>query len=596
MYLSRVTKDSLASAQLSRSAVFALLLVAVIGFGVFLRIFHLLFIPLELPYRFGGLFVEFSHQIVENDFRLPERIPFYSEGGIPFAYSPLPFYVLAALSKLLPVSEIELVNVLPPVVGGVGVIAFYGLTGAFRLNRRAALGAVAVFAVLPSAYKEVLYGDGLAESFGLLAIILFAASFRVLAEQRTLRSAVITGISGGFCILTSPGSAIGAVVTGVLFSAFSLSTAPARKYLRAVLLLGVVALAAAATASPYLVPISENHGIGILFRTVSDHYEDSPLFALVLGLETLLAFSVSDGGYFHWFWDTLILFSLLYSLLAWRDWLVPAWLVASLLVPREGIWLASVPVALVAGRFIANEALPFLKRAVDSTLFNRRDHFLKFGVFAAVVYLTLHVVYLLLANPGWGDVSHGGVPQDPISPETVDALDWGRDNLPSDARVIVVYNGNVEDWAPHLLRRTVVNMAYGTEWEPDERRDALALNEALYSCANLGCVMDVTSAHTIPISSVYLFLSRAYLEAWLQDDGENLATIHVVFSNDDAAFVQIHPQTVSAHGLLCFDAPVIRYKSPASQSASSHHLCRYCQKDVQSQLFGNNSEWTRAVL
>src|SRR5690606_11004025 len=132
-----------------------------------------------------------------------------------------------------------------------------------------------------------------------ISIILFAASFRVLAEQRTLRSAVITGISGGFCILTSPGSAIGAVVTGVLFSAFSLSTAPARKYLRAVLLLGVVALAAAATASPYLVPISENHGIGILFRTVSDHYEDSPLFALVLGLETLLAFSVSDGGYFH---------------------------------------------------------------------------------------------------------------------------------------------------------------------------------------------------------------------------------------------------------------------------------------------------------
>lgn len=539
MYSSKIARDRVAFAPLSRSTVFVLLLAAVIGFGVFLRTFHLLFIPIELPYRFGGLYVEFSHQIIEHGFRLPERIPFYSEGGIPFAYSPMPFYVLAGLSKLLPLSSIELVNLLPPLVGALGVLAFTGLTSAFRLDRRSALGAVALFAVMPSAYKEVLYGDGLAESFGLLAIILFAASFRVFAQHRTFRFAVTTGVLGGLCIIASPGSALGAVITGILFSVFSLSTALAGKRGRTVLFLGAVALIAVATASPYLIPVSENHGVDIFFRTASDHYENSTLFTLLQSKTVLLEFRVTEGGYFNWFWDALVLASLLYSLLKWRDWLLPVWFVGLLLVAREGLWLASIPMALLTGRFIGSQALPFLKQSIDSTLFSRRDYILKFCVFALLVYLTLHAAYLLLANPAWRDVLSDGVPQDQISADTIDALVWARDNLPVDAQVVVVYNGNVEDWTPHFLRRTVINMSYGTEWEPDERRKILVFNASLYACADINCVMDATSAFGVDPASVYFLLSNSYREAWTESGADVLPTLKAIFANNDAAFVQI---------------------------------------------------------
>lgn len=531
--------ENAASRRLSRSVVFALLLVGVIGLGVLMRTFHLFFVPLELPYHSGGLFAEFSHQIVLNGFRLPERIPYYSEAGIPYAYPPLPFYVLAALTETLPFSYIELINVLPPIVGAGGMLALYGLTRAFGLSRRVSLGSLAVFAVLPSAYTEVLYGEGLAESFGLLATIGFAATFRLFAAQRTLRSALITGVAGGLCVLASPGSAYGAAVSGLAFALFALSASDARERLRTVLFLGMLGLTAAAIAGPYLIPVTANHGPEIFTRALRHQYAESPLHILTDTLDTLLKFGVSKAGYYAWFWDALILASALLSLLKWGDWLLPAWLLGMLLIPREGVWLASVPASLMTGRFLVCEALPFLKRAIGS-IWNEKSNILpKLGMLAGLVYFSLHGVFLLWAHPGWIHALSLETGQAEATADTVDALMWGQENLPPEARVVVIYSEHVEDWAPHLVRRTVVNMVFGTEWEPEQRREALALNEVLYACSDVQCAVDAVSATGNDPGSVYFFLSRPYLETWSQENDGAWRTVEIVFANRDAAFIQL---------------------------------------------------------
>ena len=68
--------------------------------GSFLRVYHLFKVDfVHEPFRLGGLFVEFSEQIAQNGFRFPVTIPYYSEGGIPFAYPPLGFYLAGLLAS-----------------------------------------------------------------------------------------------------------------------------------------------------------------------------------------------------------------------------------------------------------------------------------------------------------------------------------------------------------------------------------------------------------------------------------------------------------------------------------------------------------------
>lgn len=58
----------------------------IIVLGSALGVMHLAFVDPPLPNGLGRLFAEFSRQIVLEAYPLPSWIPFYAEGGIPFAY------------------------------------------------------------------------------------------------------------------------------------------------------------------------------------------------------------------------------------------------------------------------------------------------------------------------------------------------------------------------------------------------------------------------------------------------------------------------------------------------------------------------------
>ncbi len=351
-------------------------------------------------------------------------------------------------------------------------------------------------------------------------------------------SAVFAGILGGLCILASPGSAYGAIFTAVLFSLHALSSSESKGRARVAALLGIAALTMTAVTAPYFVAVATNHSLGIFATTVGDHYADSPLSILRSFKNTLLRFRASEGGDFAWFWDAILLASAVYALLERRNWLLPAWMVALLLIPREGTWLASVPASLMAGQLLAHEVLPRTKRALDPILFNSRNHLLRFAAFCLLAYFGFHIVYLLYAHPGWAYVlPHRDSPVQ-ITEGTLEAWAWGEENLPADARIVVLYNGNVEDWTPHYVRRTVVNMVYGTEWEPEERRQAQKLNEALKECGSLRCVAENIAMAGMSYSTVYLLLSQAYYDQLGLVAEADSSTAETIFSNQDAAFVR----------------------------------------------------------
>ena len=76
--------------------------------GLLVRIFPLIMMefPTEVPYNGGGLYYHFSETILENNFAYPRIIPYYTDNGIPFAYPPLLFYLIAIVAKFTPLSTV----------------------------------------------------------------------------------------------------------------------------------------------------------------------------------------------------------------------------------------------------------------------------------------------------------------------------------------------------------------------------------------------------------------------------------------------------------------------------------------------------------
>jgi hypothetical protein len=84
--------------------------------GGFFRLYHLFIVPMDQPFRLGGLFYEFSRQIASHNFSFPTQIPYYSAGGIPFAYPPLSFYIQALVLRWWDPALFWSVNLLPPLI------------------------------------------------------------------------------------------------------------------------------------------------------------------------------------------------------------------------------------------------------------------------------------------------------------------------------------------------------------------------------------------------------------------------------------------------------------------------------------------------
>ena len=113
--------------------------IAIMLVGAGFRLYPLIIFPFDEPFRLGGLFYEFSRQILLNNFAFPETIPYYSAEGIPFAYPPLSFYVQAILIYLFNPTLFFTVNLLPPLITTLSLPAFYWMIRQYTDNIQLAI-------------------------------------------------------------------------------------------------------------------------------------------------------------------------------------------------------------------------------------------------------------------------------------------------------------------------------------------------------------------------------------------------------------------------------------------------------------------------
>lgn len=154
----------------------------------------------EMPLGFSGMYTLMAEQISGNHYLLPQTTPFYGPGGVPFAYPPLGFYVMAFATDLFDVSFITYLRFMPPLFSLLSLAPLFLLVERMTASYWAAFFSTAFLLFSPTLYYNHTWSAGMARG---LAIFLMLSGFyyfyRALEEENRL-FAVLTGI---FLALTS---------------------------------------------------------------------------------------------------------------------------------------------------------------------------------------------------------------------------------------------------------------------------------------------------------------------------------------------------------------------------------------------------------
>lgn len=497
------------------------LVTLIIIFGSVIRFLPLILEGASTPFRSGGLFLEFSRQIIIHRYKLPSYIPFYSDGGIPFAYPPLPFYIEAILLNIFPFSEFVIANVLPPTIGVIALLFFYTLTREYQLNNRSQLLALMAYATMPVAFSSVIESAGLAEACGSLAIILFFVFLLRTHKKETVRSYMASGLFWAICIVASPGSAYASVPIFMVFAFVQLLYPKKQSKIQTIKFLIITGFTALAISSPYWLTVINNHGVQLFFNSTKAQLGNLGEFLQEIR-SSLIQFNISKWRY-HFIFDVMIFYGCLLAFARHRWVLLTYWFIL-FCIPREGSWLMSIPASILAGI----GANGFYKALVEMEYLAKIQRSILIGMFC--IYMILNPIFSI---------------QDFMSeyvgyswPDAINAMYWAQENLPEDNKLIVITDQRIREWVPHITQRTVLNVKQGLEWKPDESKSITKFNKLIDRCLDFDCVFEKMTDE-LGYTNVYLFIDSERAAELVAEPSK--ITFHAVWENSTVVIGTLSP-------------------------------------------------------
>jgi hypothetical protein len=476
-----------------RSLTLLLLLLALL-FGTFVRVLPVA--QAGFPLNDGGLFYSMTTDLQKANYALPE-VTSYNHLDIPYAYPPLPFYLVAFLLGITGASLLEIIRWLPVFFSVLTIPAFYLLARALLEDSLKAALATLIFALLPRAYEWVIMGGGVTRSpAGLFLILMVWGAYR-LFRSGGWKYTLITMFSGSLIILTHPERALhAAAAAALLWVYFGRSRNGVKRAL-------VVATGILVLTSPW-------------WFTVLLHYGWAPFS---------LAFQ--SGGQ-HWlFWSPLLLLNFtdesiaLVALLAvigfaacliQKKSFLPVWLVVTFFIdPRSAPHVAAIQTSLLAALGLFEVLFPALARlgkkpsepeGEKSFLASRRGKWV-LGYFSLMLLINAILNLQTLGNYV-------------LSSEDRTALDWIAASTPPTSRFLgLTWQSNAMlspllEWFPALSERTNISTVQGREWLP-ARQNFRARLEAfpdLYACLfqDAACLERWATAQDDSFDYIYLSL------------------------------------------------------------------------------------------
>ncbi|MBI1370486.1 MAG: hypothetical protein GC162_17765 [Planctomycetes bacterium] len=453
-----------------------------------LRLVPFVYFGLSRPITLGGLYVHFGKEIGKHHFLLPKTIPFYTDGGIPFAYPPLPFYFFALFRELVHYNDFVLMNIQAGMQAALTVAVFYWMVRSLLRAPLERFCALLAFTFLDASYYDFLSGAGIAESAGAMAVMLLVIT-AMWCRTGGFTRYILLGVVWAFSAFASPGSLW---MSGPLVLAMSVShwaTDPFA-FWRLVRSYGSACIIAIAVSSIWWGTVIHYHGTSVYTRVASGESHDLFHHQLdrLLQLEIQMPFTYHRYGVL---WGVMAVAGVIICLHRRRlD--LPGLLIAAALTPREYSWL----VGQFAPLLIGVGAATIVPWAISGIWTAWSPRWLA-GLIAAgigwvivlnLAYDSLRGVRDLLRTPE----------QHVLSAASIDAAAWLHDHVGASTKLVVLVNGDEDqtiEWMPTLAEREVLNVRYGAEWEPSELAVILDFNKEAQTINDLSALDAAVHRH-----------------------------------------------------------------------------------------------------
>lgn len=473
----------------------------------------------DFPLNDGGLFVVMSQAIADAHFRLPSFVT-YNSIHIPFGYSPLAFYVAAAVHEATGMGLTDVLRYVPLVVTSTTIVAFLYLARAVLTSRAAIVAAVFAFALVPRSFIWLLMGGGLTRSFGLLFTILALHQAFLLFTRGRIWHIVLLGVFTALTVLSHLGTA-----PFLLFSAVLLFLAYGRTTRALTGSIAAAVLAIALTA-PWWGTVVAVHGFAPFAAASASgstvfSTDASTRYDLIVKLARF-GVTTTDEFYFPLV-GTLALIGAVVSLTAAEFYLPAWWLFTLLLDVRAGATYAAIPASLLAGVAVAYVLIPLARgqiarRITGAPVVSRVDawrehlrtrltHWLPVLIPVLLVFYAAAAVLTL--DPSRSRAAGFLVA---LSPAERSAMNWVATSTPPASSYLIVAPqmwaaNKTGEWFPVLANRTSVATVQGSEWLPNHafgRR--IAVDSAVESCAfsSTHCLDRVSQENGLTFTHVFI--------------------------------------------------------------------------------------------
>jgi hypothetical protein len=398
----------------------------------------------SMPKGFAGLYALFAEVLAHNQYRLLVNVPYYGPGGLPLVYPPLAIYLMAFLTNQLHIVPLDYLRVAPAVLSWLCLIPFYLFTRDFTGSQLKAVVATLLFGCAPAIFIMNVYAGGAIRAPALLFTLFGLWSAYRSMEQGRLGWSMLAAVFWGLTALTHLGYLFFFTLSLGVFTL----TGPNfwRRFKSSAIIFSVGLL----ISSPWWISIGSHYGFGIFRNALASHES--------LDFLTRLLHPLSLG----WLWRPVafayfnapVLGGLVFSGFIWallnKQWRLPLWFCATLLITSEGWhWLVMIG-AILAGVFLCDLAellgdrisQPGIRRAVSWSL-----------------------VILVLVGNGLTSQSYITSGQPGISLDTILLGDWFQSKTSAKAQYL--YLSTIQDeaeWLPYFLRRTPALGFWGSEW------------------------------------------------------------------------------------------------------------------------------------
>ncbi|WP_338729814.1 hypothetical protein [Haladaptatus sp. DJG-WS-42] len=430
----------------------------------------------QYPAYVGGLYIAISDAIVQNGYALPERIPGYTEAGVPFAYPPFMFYVYAVIRDLFGVDAITLTRFIPGAVLTLMMVPYYFLARHLLDSKRQAGLAAIIFAGAPAVLRWHLSAGGIVRAPA-VTIALLGAYTGIRLFQTGDRRWIVPGMAlFGIEVLTHP--------TYTVFFAFSylLAYAVFDRSFYGLVYGAIVAGGGILLAAPWWLQIFATHGPEIFLQASGTHHGLGGGWSRIYRQFIIPLKEKDIISVFY----LAVFVAAGYGLWKKRYFLVIWAIGASYLIGKDRFLF--VGGAMLVAFLVFDGVLPALKTFLAERT-SRGDVYRVASVaLVGLVMLTAVGTGVAFATSTLQtEYDHSAAQPATMDDYDREAMQWMQSNTPHDATFVVM--GDTAEWVPLFSERTIIVGPWGVEWTTSHTYYwEVEYYKAISNCGSANCV------------------------------------------------------------------------------------------------------------